>query len=154
MESVGSLLIEGRQLRSLGAYDNAVSVLRRALRDCPKDLHIAFELCETLLIQGYYHEALEEAANALQIEEPTGTEMLGPLRLLRNVTHAITMATVKTDIEEAQVYYHSIVNDSALDHHVKVRTLSKFRIPLYLMLFGLSSGGSGMLFLEDGEAGI
>jgi len=154
MEAVDDDLVRRSQaLHSLGAYDSAVNILRKAVEKSQADLQISFELCETLMHQGYYGDALQAAVEALGTEFASDNEFLIPMRLLRCLTDAVVTARVKTNVQEATREYSALGDQGEFTTHVQVCVLAIAIINVYWKLRP-SSGPSHNLLLPNSNTRI
>ena len=122
MEAKGTNLEEGKRLRSLGYYGEAVAIFSRAAESPTTRLEVIFELGETLLLQGYYSRALEILDKALCDAKATEDTFLPPTQMLRCCIAAIVTAKLKTCVKDAEQVYSELgkVDFSEAPDHCKV----------------------------------
>ena len=124
MEAKYADLEEGRRLRSLGFYSQAVTVFSQAAENPTRSLEVVFEFGETLLLQGYYNRALEILDEALCSAKDIDT-FLPAVRMLRCFVAAMVTAKIKTCLTDAERIYNGLCKDenSAGSNSCKVSSL-------------------------------
>ena len=124
MEAKYADLEEGRRLRSLGFYSQAVTVFSRAAENPTRSLEFVFEFGETLSLQGYYSRALEILDKALCSAKDIDT-FLPAVQMLRCFVAAMVTAKIKTCLTDAERIYNGLCKDenSAGSNSCKVSSL-------------------------------
>jgi tetratricopeptide (TPR) repeat protein len=126
MEVKDTNVEEGKRLRSLGCYVEAVAIFSRAAESPTSRLEVIIELGETLLLQGYYNRALEILNKALCDAKATEDTFLPPAQLLRCCIAAVVTAKLKKCVEDAEQVYNGLgkVDFSGVPNHCKVSRLN------------------------------
>lgn len=121
MEVKYAYLEEGKRLRSLGFYSQAVMVFSRAAENPTRSLEVVFEFGETLLLQGHYGRSLEILDEALCSAKDIDT-FLPAVRMLRCFAAAMVTAKIKTCVTDAERIYNGLCKDeaSAGSNHFRV----------------------------------
>jgi hypothetical protein len=125
MEVKDTNVEEGKRLRSLGCYGEAVTIFSGAAESPTLRLEVITELGETLLLQGYYNRALEILDKALCDAKATEDPFLPPTQLLRCCIAAIVTAKLKKCVKDAEQVYNGLgkVDFSGIPGHCKVSHL-------------------------------